>query len=104
IGTEIRGELVRYDARLKEFVRFLGGIPATWVCFSKSGRLVAYIDNGDKTVWRANADGGQKIQITFPPFEVEGLAWSPDEKTLALWGLKPGEPWRVYLVSSTGGD
>lgn len=104
IGTSERGELVGYDSRLKKFVPFLDGIPATWVCFSKSGRFVAYINYSDKTVWRANADGSHKTKITFPPFEAEGLAWSPDEKTLALWGQKPGKPWSVYSVPSAGGD
>jgi Tol biopolymer transport system component/DNA-binding winged helix-turn-helix (wHTH) protein len=104
IGTVNRGELVRYDLRLKEFVPFLGGIPATWVCFSKSGHSVAYVDYRDKTVWRANADGSQKTQITFPPMEADGLAWSPDEKTLAFRGLTPGKRPVIYSVPSSGGD
>ena len=104
IGTDRRGELVRYDNQSKAFVPFLDGIPATWVSFSKSGHSVAYIDYRDRSIWRANADGSQKFQITFPPFEVDGLAWSPDEKTLALRGRIPGKPWNIYLVPSTGGE
>ena len=104
IGTDRRGELVRYDYKLKTFMPFLGGISATWVSFSKSRHSVAYIDYRDRSIWRANADGSQKFQITFPPFEVDDLAWSPDEKTLALRGRIPGKPWIIYLVPSTGGD
>jgi Tol biopolymer transport system component/DNA-binding winged helix-turn-helix (wHTH) protein len=104
IGTVRRGELVRFDARLKEFVPFLRGIPATWVCFSKSGRSLAYVDYRDKTVWRANADGSQKNQITFPPLEADGLAWSPDEKTLAFRGATPGKRPIIYTLPSSGGD
>lgn len=103
-GTERRGELVRYDRDLKEFVPFLGGIAATWVSFSKSGDSVAYIDYPDLTVWKANPDGSGKSQITFPPFEADGLSWSPDEKWLTLRGRTRGKPWNIYLIPSSGGE
>ena len=103
IGTYPRGELVRYDENLKEFIPFLGGISATWVCFSKSGDSVAYIDYTSHSVWRANADGSEKLQITFPPFDADGLAWSPDGKTLAVHGRSPGEVFGIYTVPSEGG-
>jgi Tol biopolymer transport system component/DNA-binding winged helix-turn-helix (wHTH) protein len=103
IGTENRGELVRYDPRSKELVRMLGGIPATWVNFSSSGRSVVYIRYPDSTVWRSNLDGSESVQITFLPFEADGLAWSPDERWLAMRGRTPGEPWKIYLVPSGGG-
>ncbi len=104
VGTEKRGELVRYDSKLEEFVPFLGGIDATWVNFSKSGRSIAYIAYPDLTVWIANLDGNEKSEITFPPFEADGLTWSPDEKWLALRGRTPGQPWKIYLVPSAGGE
>jgi len=103
IGTENRGELVRFDPRSREFVRMLGGIPATWVNFSRSGSSVVYIRYPDSTVWRSNLDGSAKTQITFAPFEADGLAWSPDERWLAMRGRTPGEPWKIYLVPSSGG-
>ena len=104
LGSQKRGELVRYDSRLREFVPFLGGISATGVSFSKSGKSVAYIAYPDLTVWRADADGSNKSQITFSPLEVDGLSWSPDEKWLALRARTAGHPWMVYLVPSQGGD
>jgi len=103
IGRETRGELVRYDSNLKEFVPFLGGIAATWVTFSNSGRSVAYINYPDLTVWRANRDGSGKSQITFAPFEANGLSWSPDDKWIALRGRTAGSPWKIYLMPSSGG-
>ena len=104
VGTQKRGELVRYDSKVREFVPFLGGISATWVSFSKSGRSVAYIDYPDLTVWRANSDGSQKTQITFSPLQVDGFSWSPNEKWLALRARTQGKPWMIYLVPSNGGD
>jgi Tol biopolymer transport system component/DNA-binding winged helix-turn-helix (wHTH) protein len=103
IGAESRGELVRYDLNLKEFAPFLGGIDATWVSISRSGRYVAYIQNPDRTVWRANPDDSGKTQITFSPFEADGLSWSPDENWFAFRGRTPGKPWNIYLVPSWGG-
>jgi len=104
LGLQKRGELVRYDSRLHEFVPFLGGIWATWVSFSKSGRSVAYIDYPDETVWQANADGSNKTQITFAPLQADGLSWSPDEKWLAVRARTPGKNWMIYLVPSSGGE
>jgi hypothetical protein len=102
--SEQQGELVRFDAHTREFVPFLGGISATWVSFSNSGHSVAYIAYPDRTLWRADADGSDKAQLTFSPLEVEGLAWSPDDKSLALRVNTPGKPWLIYLMPSKGGD
>ena len=92
IGTEKRGELVRFDFKLREFVQFLNGINATWVSFSRSGHSFAYVDLSDQTIWRANLDGSGKTQITFPPLEADGLSWSPDGKWLAMRARIPGDP------------
>jgi Tol biopolymer transport system component len=103
IGNQRQGELVRFDSRVKEFVPFLGGISATWVVFSNSGKYVVYIAYPDKTVWRANADGSEKKQLTFSPTQVEGLDWSPDEKWLALRAHTPDKPPLIYLIPAEGG-
>lgn len=102
VGFENRGELVRYDSRTKAFVRFLGGISATWVNFSKSGRSIVYIRYPDLTVWRSNIDGSGKTQLTFPPLEADGLAWSIDERWLAFRGRTPGKHWNIYVMPTEG--
>jgi Tol biopolymer transport system component/DNA-binding winged helix-turn-helix (wHTH) protein len=104
VGIEKRGELVRYDSKLREFVPFLGGISATWVSFSKSEHSVAYINYPDQTLWRANSGGAEKTQITFAPLQVDGFSWSPNEQWFALRARAPGKPWMIYLVPSQGGD
>jgi Tol biopolymer transport system component/DNA-binding winged helix-turn-helix (wHTH) protein len=104
IGSEKRGELVRFDSKLKEFVPFLGGIDATWVTFSKSGEWIAYLDRQDLTVWRVKIDGSEKSQISFAPMEADGLTLSPDEKWFAVRGRTPGKPWRIYLFPVDGGE
>jgi Tol biopolymer transport system component/DNA-binding winged helix-turn-helix (wHTH) protein len=104
MATQRRGELVRYDAKLREFVPFLGGISATWVSFTKSGNSVVYIEYPDLTVWRANADGSNKTQITFAPLQADGISWSPDEQWFALRARTPDKPWMIYLVPAQGGE
>jgi Tol biopolymer transport system component/DNA-binding winged helix-turn-helix (wHTH) protein len=103
LGKETRGELVRFDLKLKAFVPSLGGIAATWVNYSKTNQSVVYIRYPDLTVWRSNLDGSDKAQITFNPFEADGLASSPDENWLLVRGRTPGTPWRVYRISAGGG-
>ena len=103
IGREMHGELVRYDSKLKVLVPFLGGISATWISFSRSGRFVAYISYPDSTIWRANRDGSEKTQLTFAPFEANGLEWSPDDQWLAFRGKTGDSPWKIYLMPSSGG-
>ena len=104
IGREMHGELVRYDSNLRVLVPYLGGISATWVTFARSRRSVAYISYPDSTIWRANPDGSGKLQITFAPFEANGLAWSPDDKWLTFRGKTDSSPWKIYLMPSSKGE
>jgi len=103
MGLHRRPELARYDARLKEFVPYLGGIASSWASFSRDGNWVAYLSLPQRALWRAKADGSQPVQLTFAPLEGDGLAWSPDGKQIALRARMPGKPWKVYLVPAEGG-
>jgi len=107
VGAQELAEVARYDVGLRQFVRILGvdsPLPATWVTYSPTGRFVAYVNYPDGTVWRAGADGSKKEQITFAPLQAEGLAWSPNEKWLAIRARKPGKNWRIYLMPAAGGE
>lgn len=68
IGTSRRGELVRYDTKMKGFVPFLGGISAIDPTFSRDGQWVAYTSYSDHTLWRSRADGTDRLQLTYPPW------------------------------------
>lgn len=103
VGVQHRSELVRYDARLHEFVPFLGGISANWASFSRDGQWVAYVSIPQWTVWRSKPDGSQRLQLTFPPLEADGLAWSPDGKQVAVRARTPGRPWKIYILPAQGG-
>ena len=67
VGEQPRGELLKYDPRLKQFVRFLGGISAGELDFSPDGGWVTYVSYPDLTLWRSRMDGSERLQLTFPP-------------------------------------
>ena len=103
IGVQVRGELVRYDLRIGEFVPYLSKLSATWVTFSPDRRRVAYTTYPENTLWSARADGTDPRQLTLPPLQVDGLTWSPDGARLAFRGTQPGGRPGLYLASADGG-
>ena len=84
IGTKPRGELVRYDARTRQFVPFLGGISAIDPTFSRDGQWVAYTSYSDHTLWRSRTDGTDRLQLTYPPMAVSMPFISPDGKQVSF--------------------
>ncbi len=99
LGERPMRQLMRYDATLRMFVPYLGGIQAIWVTTSPDRRWIAYIDSNTNLVWLAHPDGSGAQQITFAPLESEGLAWSPDSRQLLIRAQVNQHPWRIYLYS-----
>ncbi len=104
IGSQPRGELVRYEAKSQEFTPFLGGISADELDFSRDGVWVTYITIPEGTLWRSKLDGSERLQLTFPPMQPWLPRWSPDAKQIAFQGLTPDKPWTMYAVSAEGGS
>jgi serine/threonine protein kinase len=102
-GYDQRAELVHYDPTSKQFVPFLGGLSAYDVTFSRDGKSIAYVSLVDDTLWTSQADGSQKIQLTYPPDHVALPRWSPDGKQIAYMGSQLGKPWKAYAISAQGG-
>jgi len=102
LGSQLRGELVRYDKKSTQFVPYLGGISATGLAYSRNGNWVAYAAFPEGTLWRSRADGTERLQLVFPPMEVIAPRWSPDEKWIVFMGREQGKGWRIYLVPSDG--
>ena len=104
LGTQLRGELVRYDAKSGEFLPYMDGISATGVVFSREGDWAAYIAYPGRTLWRSKGDGTERLQLTFAPQEALAPRWSPDGKRIVFVGRNPGQGWRLNVVAAEGGS
>jgi Tol biopolymer transport system component/DNA-binding winged helix-turn-helix (wHTH) protein len=103
IGQQLRGELVRYNARSGEFVPCLAGISAEFVDFSRDGKWVTYVGFPDRILWRSRIDGTERLQLTAPPVQATMPRWSPDGKRIAYFDASPGKPWKIDLITAEGG-
>ena len=104
IGVQPTVEVVKYEAKKKEFVPLLPGLSATDVDFSKDGKWITYVSIPEGTLWRARADGSERLQLTSDSERAALPHWSPDGKQISFASTKPGGSWKLSLVSVTGGD
>ena len=100
-GHSTRTELVRYDARSRQFVPFLGGISAGELDFSRDGKWVAYVRDG--ILWRSRVDGSEVLQLTSPAVHAFLPRWSPDGAQIAYVDEHAGPFWSIFLISAQGG-
>jgi Tol biopolymer transport system component len=100
-----RGELVRFDQTSKQLRPFLGGISAEFVTYSKDGAQIAYVTYDDGILWRAKADGTERIQLTNPPLYPIVCRWSPDGSQILFTAPPPLIPARfaLYVIPAQGG-
>lgn len=103
VGEQPRGELLRFDMKLGQFVPFLPGLSAEQVRFSRDGKWVAYISYPEGTLWRSMVDGSRKLQLTFPPLVSSLPRWSPSGMQITYASAQPGRPFGIYVVSRDGG-
>jgi Tol biopolymer transport system component/predicted Ser/Thr protein kinase len=104
VGTQQRGELVRYDPKSGQWVPYLSGISAQCVSFSRDGKRVAYVSYPEGSLWVGDSDGSERVQLTFPPLQAFLPYWSPDGKQIAFMGLAPDRHWHIFLMSAEGGS
>ena len=104
LGTQVGGELLRYDAAKKTFASFLGGLSADHVDFTRDGQWMTYVSYPDGALWRARSDGTQQLQLTFPPLRVTNPRWSPDGKRILFVSRPAGKLPKLYTISLDGGN
>src|SRR5947208_6406203 len=103
IGSQPRGELVRYDLKTHQYAPYLSGISASDFDFSRDGEWVVYVTLPEGTLWRSRVDGSERLQLSFPPMQAALPRWSPNRKQIAFMATARRKPWKIYLVAADGG-
>ncbi len=104
IGRQLRGELNRYDARLKQFVPYLNGVSAEFLDFSRDGKWMAYVGFPDHLLWRCDIQGDHCLQLTGPGMQPTAPRWSPDSTRIAFFDAAPGKPFKLFIMPANGGS
>lgn len=104
VGEQFRGELLRYDSGSAQLVRFLSGISAGELDFSRDSQWVTYVSYPKRELWRCRIDGSERIQLTTPSVSAMLPRWSPDGSQILYSATQAGKPWRIFLISSQGGN
>jgi serine/threonine protein kinase/Tol biopolymer transport system component len=103
VGQQLRGELVRYDGRARQFVPYLGDISASHLDTSRDEQWVAYVSYPEHTLWKSRVDGSERLQLTYPPIQAVLPRWSPNGKQIAFTDVQPGKAMKMLFVPSDGG-
>ena len=104
LGVKPQGELVRFDSTSRQLRPFLEGISAEFLAFSPDGKSVAYVTFPEGILWRANADGSGRVQLTDPPLYPHGPRWSPDGSQILFSAAPDAQNTEMlYVVPSQGG-
>ncbi len=103
-GLTRRGQLTRFDSQSKQFQPYLGGISADLLAFSKDGAHLVYVSYPDGSLWRADRDGSNRVELVDPPLKPILPSWSPDGSQIVFVGLnQQNNENQSYIVSSQGG-
>jgi len=103
VGANQRGELSRIDVKTGSAKPFLGGISAEFVSFSPDGDYVAYVAFPEGTLWKANRDGSNRMQLTHAPDHVLNPRWSPDSKEIVFTMDNPDGHPTIRRISALDG-
>jgi len=105
IGRQQRGELVRYDFKTHQFLPYMPGVSVEGnVDFSRDREWIAYVSRPGGSLWRSKVDGTDRLQLTFSPLTTYQPRWSPNGKKIAFEAKMPGQPWKMYFISTDGGE
>lgn len=101
--SEPRGELMRYDPELGEFIPLLPSIFVHTLNFSRNGAWIAYTNSSDNNVWRCRSNGTQCIPLTQSLRATLMPRWSSDGRRIAFMGSTFKSNWQIYVVPANGG-
>ena len=104
VGLEAPSGLQQFEDKRHTFEpapAFLAN--ANRVEYSHDGAWVAWTDLSEN-LWRARADGSDKVRLTSEGTEVFLAHWSPDGGRLVMMAREHGGLWQTYLVNAAGGS
>jgi serine/threonine protein kinase/Tol biopolymer transport system component len=104
LGEQTISELAGYDSASGAFEPWLAPISALEVDFSPDGQSMAYVSFPDSILWRSRIDGSEARRLTFLNAQTRQPHWSPDGKQIAFMAIFPDDRYKVFLVSSDGGQ
>jgi eukaryotic-like serine/threonine-protein kinase len=106
VGMTFRGELTSFNVKTGKPSVFMGGISADWMEASRDGKSVVYVSYPQGDLWRSNADGTDRVQLTFAPFKPVLPRWSPDGQTILFFEFPRGQdhPGKTYEIPAAGGS
>jgi Tol biopolymer transport system component len=103
VGGQPRTEAIRYEKESKRFHGFLPGASVDSLEFSRDGEWIAYSQFPEGTLWRARADGSERVQLTAGPMFATRPRWSPDGSRIVFFAQYPHRPWKIYMLAANGG-
>ena len=104
IGATSQYELLRAMPKSSTFTTLDQNLSAASLAqYSPDGKWIAWLNASDNSLWRSLVDGSERIQLTTPLQRIFTMKWSPDDRRLAVMGLEPGKPWKIYLIDAEGG-
>ena len=71
--------------------------------YSADGHWLVYVDVNNGSVWKANAETSEKVQLSLAGFSPSFPRWSPDGKMLAVTASDHGAAATAYLMPAMGG-
>ena len=102
VGHDYQSQSERLDAKTKQFVPLQGFLAhAEHISYSRDHRFVLWLDPMSR-LWRAQADGQDRVQLTPNSLHVFLANWSPDGTNVALMARRPGSPWQIFVVNANG--
>jgi serine/threonine protein kinase/Tol biopolymer transport system component len=100
VANKDRAELVRYDLNTREFATIFPGTSVSDLTYSDDGAWVAYSSYPEHSLWRSRSDGTDRMQLTYPPMEVQEPRISPDGTKVAFGSYD----YDAFVVDVSGGE
>lgn len=102
VGHDYQSRSERLDEQGRQVVPLRGFLAhAEHVSYSRDHRFVQWLDSMSR-LWRAQADGQDKVQLTPNSLHVFLANWSPDGNHVALMARRSGSPWQIFMVNANG--